>query len=84
MKTFKRTSLPREIKYNGKIFTRNNDLSNDLALGKTSIFKLSTLTQPNPCILVEVLPAWLKGVSDLHGRPYKPTQWIFTAKNTSL
>lgn len=31
-------------------------------------------------IRVEVLSRNLKGKTDLHGNPYKPTEWIFTAK----
>jgi hypothetical protein len=32
------------------------------------------------CVLVNVLSKNLKGKNDIHGKPYKPTKWIFTNK----
>ena len=54
MKTFNRTYLPDEIKYNGKTYRKYADKNEDF-------------------VTVKVLQSILKGKTDLHGQPYKPT-----------
>ncbi|MFX1709023.1 hypothetical protein PV783_33965 [Chitinophaga sp. CC14] len=71
MKTINRASLPDQIKYRGKEYTLNSTLS-DLYGDNKPFYNKN-------CIAVHVLPAKLKDVPDLHGKPYQPTKWIFTA-----
>lgn len=63
MKTFNRTYLPEQIKYNGKIY---------------KVCGNPTLTRPEKnFIKVLVLSRNLKGRTDLYGNLYKPTEWYF-------
>lgn len=83
MKTFSRTHLPEVVKYNGEEY--RNDAYSSGALSAGSIRKLSTIVSYNKLlgkktILVEVLSSRLKGKTDAHNRPYKPTKWVFTNK----
>lgn len=64
MKTFKRTNLPENIRYNGEVYKL--DLSNDRQFKKT--------------VIVEVLSPQLKNRTDLWGKPYKPTRFYFTVQ----
>jgi hypothetical protein len=67
MKTFNRSSLPEQIKYNGKVYKR-------IQRGITDGPKDLT---GRKLIRVKVLSTKLKGKLDLHNRPYNPTTWIF-------
>jgi len=69
MRTIRRTSLPKSIKYYGRGYTKNtNDFfDNPLGFG------------PGKHITVEVLSSKLKGKLNVHGKPYLPTLWIFTS-----
>lgn len=71
MKTFKRVSLPQQIKYNGKVYKVNIELSALYSIGRTN--KL-----PYNAIKVEVLSRKLKSSTDVYNRPYKPSIFIFT------
>jgi hypothetical protein len=81
MKTFNRTSLPSSIKYNGKEFKCNFDLSSEMIFNsitsKINQLKLSS----KKVIMVNVLSRNLKNSSDLHNKPYKPSQWVFVSIN---
>lgn len=78
MKTFNRTSLPESIKYNSRIYTRNDSLSNLNMQGISLKSYIDTLKYAgNKVILCNVLSRNLKGKTDLHGQPYKPTQWVY-------
>lgn len=69
MKTFNRTSIPERIEYNNKIYHLDIGLSNAYKDGKKPHSK--------NVVLVKVLSRKLKGVTDLHGTEYKPSEWIF-------
>lgn len=83
MKTFRRTSLPDEITYNGETYALNIKVSRLTELSrsnpKTIIERLKR--QGTKAILVKVLSNNLKGKTDLYGKPYEPTNWIFTNNN---
>lgn len=82
MKTFNRTSLPKTIKYNNRIYSLNNSLSSLIMQGITLKSYIDILKYTsNKVILCNVLSRNLKGKTDFHGLPYKPTQWIFISKD---
>ena len=71
MKTFNRANLPKEIKYNGRHFYCLGPMPQAMKEhqpGGRHIF----------CI-VSVLSTNLKGREDLHGKPYKPNNFLFGA-----
>ena len=80
MKTFKRTSLPEEIKYNGERYTHNATISGAMTASNTSPQKTIEAVKSTckKAVLVEVLSRNLRRRTDLHGQPYKPSQFIFT------
>ena len=80
MKTFKKPSLPESISHNGSEFTLNTSISSAMHLNNTPISRIAqTLrSEGRKAVVVEVLSRSLKGKTDLHGNPYKPTKWIFT------
>lgn len=71
MKIVKRTYLPDSVKYNKKTYQRNVEKSALHTLGKLK------RDDRQHCIIVKVLPRSLHNKTDLHGRPYLPTEWIF-------
>lgn len=73
MRTFKRTHLPDEIISQGKTYV--------LDLDKTNLKRDGHSFPAKECIIVHVLHKNLKGRTDLHGMPYRPTEWIFQAVN---
>ena len=74
MQTYNKTFLPDSI-INGVIeYKPNANLTARMQQGE-QIPK----DELKNCIQVNVLSNNLKGKTDLHGRPYKPTKWIFTA-----
>lgn len=75
MKTFKRTYLPDQIRYNNKVYEVDIELSSLYSMGKIN-------TIPKDAIKIEVLSKNLKGKSDLYGKPYVPTIFIFTTDNS--
>ncbi len=77
MKTYNKTSLPREIVYRGDTYVMNPDLSGVMATGIAA--KGWNVGIKHVC--VNVLSNALKGRTDLHGNAYQPTKWIFTIKN---
>ena len=64
MKTFTRTSLPTQIKYNNKVYVYGQKTSKS--------------------IKVEVLSRNLRGVRDLYGNYYKPSEHYFNPKQTVI
>lgn len=66
MKKFSRCNLPESIKYNGKtyIYLCSKHGNKDRYAEKK-------------CVQVNVLSRNLRGKTDLHGKPYKPSEWIF-------
>jgi hypothetical protein len=72
MKTFNRASLPDVIKYNGKEWVIDPKNS--------ARHSLRQLTDLKPYIKVKVLPRTLKSKTDLHGKPYQPTEHLYTIK----
>ena len=69
MKTFYRTYLPDFINYNGKKY---------IYFGSKNLNK-----KPDKAIIVKVLSRNLRGKTDLHGLPYKPTEWYFIPESTN-
>ena len=77
MKTFKRTNLPDQIKYNNEIYKRAVlgskfhpfNFNTQIEMLKIEGFKV---------VIIEVLQTCLKGVNSFFGTPYKPTKWIYT------
>ena len=80
MKTFNRTYLVTEISHNGEIYRRNSEISGAMNANNTNINKIARelKLQGRKAILLKCLSAKLKGLTDLHGRPYEPTKWIYT------
>lgn len=66
MKIFSRCNLPESIKYNGKkyVYLCGKHENKDIYIGKK-------------CVQVNVLQRNLRGRTDLHGRLYKPSEFIF-------
>ena len=66
MKKFSRCNLPETIMYNGKkyVYLCGKHENKDKYIGKK-------------CVQVNVLSRRLKGVRDLHGNFYKPSEFIF-------
>lgn len=69
MKTFFRTSLPDSIKYNGKVYKY------DIHLNPV---QRKSQTYPKGTVLVKVLSRNLRVRTDLHGKPYQPSEFIFS------
>jgi len=80
MKTFNRSSLPESIIYNGKIYKCNASESSLMAQSiNISSYLIALKRNGINAIIVNVLSKNLKGKTDLHGQPYKPSQWIYTS-----
>lgn len=70
MKVFKRARIPDQVTYNGQIYKVDIELS--------SAFNIDKAKKMPDVLLVEVYNKNLRGKTDLHGNPYKPSEWIFT------
>lgn len=75
MKIFNRASLPSKIVYNGKNYFYDS--------GKTLLHKEHKQFNKQDCILIKVLSTRLKGKTDLHGKEYKPSEWVFNCYHSS-
>lgn len=73
MKTFTRENLPEQIKYNNKVYQFNAELSGKYAMDKSTLL-------PFDAIKVTVLNRRLRGKTDLYGKDYIPSDFIFTVK----
>ena len=80
MKTFNKNHLAEAIEYNGETYQPNRNISGSMVLNNTNLefIKKKLRLQGRKCILVKVLSNNLKGKNDLHGKPYQPSQWIYT------
>lgn len=80
MKTFNRTTLVDKINYNGRVYTPNAPLSATFSANRRSLPNiLDALNKGGQkAVLVQVLSKNLKGKTDLYGKPYQPTLWIYT------
>ncbi|MDO6737061.1 hypothetical protein [Wenyingzhuangia sp. 2_MG-2023] len=80
MKTFKKSYLPDQIKYNGEIYKLNSTISGGMEASGTSPKKVleALKTTGRKGVLVEVHNPRLKNKTDLHGQTYKPSKFIFT------
>jgi len=79
MKVFKKTFLPEELTYNGYRYVRNIEASAKFSQSPYSWDSFDRYQERGlRPILVEVLSNNLKGKTDLHGKPYEPTKWVFT------
>lgn len=74
MKTINRASLPDVIKYSGKEWVLDAENS--------ARHSMRQLTDLKPYIKVCVMSRRLKNRHDLHGQPYRPTEWLFTVKHS--
>jgi len=83
MKTFKKTYLPDSINYNNDTYNVNIDISGAMRDNKTPINAIAATLKKEgrKSILVYVLSNNLKGRTDLYGKPYQPSKWIFTTDN---
>lgn len=78
MKTFKKSSLPPYVAYNGKVFMMHPELSAMAnSTNKATISKKLTENK-NPHVFVEVHNKALKGKLDIHNKPYPPSLYVFT------
>lgn len=80
MKTFNKTFLPETINYLGKELKMNSEISSAMNLNNTNPKTIiETLKKENRTgVLVNVLSKNLRGKTDLYGKPYQPTKWIFS------
>jgi len=77
MKVFNRASLPREISYNGSMYKLDIESTNVIFNGGY-LNKILPQSNKGDKVIVKVLDGRLKGKTDLHGKPYQPSQWIFS------
>lgn len=80
MKSYSKTHLPDSITYNGEVYTFNGAISGAMAASGTNpadVIK-SLKSTGKKGILVKVLSRRLRGMTDLHGKLYTPSEFIFT------
>lgn len=80
MKTYRKTYLPDSITYQGKELKHNASMSGAMIANGTKPNVIAKILRQTGRIgvLVLVLSKNLKGRTDLHGKPYEPTQHIFS------
>lgn len=77
MKQFTRTALT-DIKYNGVVYTPvYRPFTTHL---EKQMFINECKAKGEKLISVLVLSKNLKGKTDLHGKPYKPSEWLYISK----
>ena len=83
MKQYNRTYLPDEILYNGETYKVNPAISGAMHSNNTPLKTIDTTLRKEgkKAICVNVLSKNLRGRTDLHGKPYQPSKWIFTPIN---
>lgn len=79
MKTILRTSLPEQVKYNGRTYTRDTTLDKDFLINRKEHLRIALESTGKVVVLVKVLARNLRGKNDLGGKPYQPSQFLFTA-----
>lgn len=79
MKVFKKTHLPDSITYNGEEYKLAPTISGAMRKSNTNPQKVINAVKSTgeKAVLVKVLSNKLKGKTDLHGKPYKPSEFIF-------
>ena len=80
MKQYSRTHLPDSIEYNGETYKVNIEISGVMRDNNTSFNTIAATLRKEgrKAVLVNVMSKNLRGKTDLHGKPYQPTKWIFT------
>ena len=80
MKQYSRTHLPDCIEYNGETYKVNIEISGAMRDNNTPVNAIAATLRKEgrKAVLVNVLSKNLRGKTDLHGRAYQPTKWIFT------
>lgn len=78
MKTFSRPFLPAAIEFKGRVYTRELELDKDL-IKYPEHLRIALEANGKVAVLVKVLAKNLRGKEDLHGKPYQPSTWIYTA-----
>lgn len=80
MKSFNKQFLPDSITYNGDIYELNAGLSSSVLANNTRLSHVTAQLklQGRKAIVVNCLNKTLRGKTDLYGKPYQPTQHIFT------
>ena len=80
MKTYNKTFLPESINYLGIELKMNSLESSAMNANNTNPKTIvQTLKKENrKAVLVNVLSKNLKGKTDLYGKPYQPTKWIYS------
>lgn len=81
MKNFYRTSLPESITYNKVRYVSTGKTVDSLKLEGTTLstFVSTMKFAGKRVILCNVLSRNLRGRTDLHNKPYKPSQWLFVS-----
>lgn len=80
MKTFNKTYLPDIIKYNGESYKLDAKKSANMTLNNVRPERVirSLKTLQIKAVLVKVLSKSLGAQTDLHGKPYKQRNYIYT------
>ena len=80
MKTYSKKYLPESVTYKGETYKMNALISGAMNINNTSVNTIAATLKKEgrKAILITVLSNNLKGKTDLHGNPYKPTKFIFT------
>ena len=80
MKQYSRTHLPDFIEYNGETYKVNIEISGAMRDNNTPVNTIAATLRKEgrKAVLVNVMSKNLRGKTDLHGKPYQPTKWIFT------
>jgi len=71
MKSYSKSFLPDSIEYKGQTFKYNSEATERHRTGVTLVSRYH--------VLVKVLGRNLKGKTDLHGKPYKPNEYVFSS-----
>ena len=82
MKQYSKTHLPDCIIYKGETYKVNIEISGAMRDNNTPINTIAATLRKEgrKAVLVNVLSKNLKGKTDLHGKPYQPTEWLFVTK----
>ena len=80
MKQYSKTHLPDCIIYKGETYKVNIEISGAMRDNNTSFNTIAATLRKEgrKAVLVNVMSKNLRGKTDLHGKPYQPTKWIFT------
>jgi hypothetical protein len=83
MKTILKTSLPDFVNYNGRRYTRAVTLDKEFLIAHPETCRIALESMGKVVIMVKVLARNLRGKNDLGGKPYQPSQFLFTAPKDS-